>query len=95
MVYTPTLVMMAKMPPTGAAAALYAGTSQKFSGHKAALARKATARMAAPACSMPRSASATCEILRAMSAMFKVPVMPYSMDTPIRNSDEATRLMAM
>jgi hypothetical protein len=29
------------------------------------------------------------------SAMFSVPVMPYSMDTPIRNSEDAARLMAM
>ncbi|MNL78829.1 hypothetical protein D3C87_2053110 [compost metagenome] len=66
-----------------------------MSGHTAALMRKATARMAAAACSRPRSAGAMPAMLCARSAMLSVPVMPYSIDTPIRNSDEAARLIAM
>ena len=38
--------------------------------------RPAVARIAAPACSSPRSASGTRGILRARSAMFRVPVTP-------------------
>ncbi|MNJ53396.1 hypothetical protein D3C77_487810 [compost metagenome] len=53
------------------------------------------ARIAAPACNKPRSASGTSGIFSARSAMFRVPVTPYSIAAPIRNSDEANRLMAM
>ena len=47
--YTPTLVSKAKTAADGALALAYAGTNQKFSGHMAALARKATPRIAQPA----------------------------------------------
>ncbi|MNL13060.1 hypothetical protein D3C87_1339510 [compost metagenome] len=72
----PTLVMIANIAATGALAEEYAGTSQKFSGHIPALARNATARIPAPACSNPRSASGTSGIFSARSAMFRVPVTP-------------------
>ena len=95
MAYTPSLVMMANSADTGAAAAEYVEGSQKLSGQAAALTRKATARMAAPACSRPRSSSGMAGTMMAMSAMFSVPVTPYRMATPIRNMLEAIRFMAM
>ena len=59
-----------------AAAALQAGASQKLSGQAPALTKKAMARMAAPACSRPRSSGAMVGTMMAMSAMLSVPVTP-------------------
>ena len=91
MLYTPTLVMMANSAATGALAAAYVAGNQKLSGTTAAFSPNTTSNSSAAELAMAADSPDRLATRSAMSAMFSVPVTPYSTASAIRNNADADK----